>query len=965
MTIASTINRNDYVGNNTTPTYNYAFKIFNKNDLLVTQKDTNNVETTLVVDTDYTVANVGDVDGGTITLTAGNLATGYTLTIRRVLQPIQSTDIRNQGDFYPEAHENQFDKFAMLFQQQQDELNRSVKNPESISSSAFDPTLPTGITEGAGKAVIINSTNNGFSIGPTEASVAQAIATMNAAPPWYNALDYGAGTPTLATIQTAISEIQTELGAGVKFTLLLKYSSVGDWSITDNYTQPENVTFHLEYGARFSIATTKTLTLSNEPIYSRGSQIFVLNGTGTVAFGTTYTGKNNPHMYGALGDDSNDDYAAIQAAVDADVSTEILPGIYRTSATIYQKLLGKSVTGFGMGVCKIVPQGSFTGWVVGNDATSSETVHEQVFTDVWIQGGTYALQVGANGTGPKAALGFINNVKLTGASTAGLNLMSPQGMLFMNMQITGNAIGVFSDKTQPSTASMFIRCRIYQNTNQGMYLQEGWGLTFQNVNIESNGKQGVYFEKWDGVTTTNIQFKTCWFETNLTDGTTGSATVLGERAAAQTTDPSDITFDQCEFNGVTNSGSNKHIELNGSPHYFMHNRMLTPSTGSIELTTNNARGYAIGHYTTHFTDSKKVMIMEDDINIPDGDLNLILGDLNITNGKLNVKSTDGVSHYVRSDVDDGDDIIFFQRTTQASVLGVSYFACGSDTDRIGFTVVVSGVGGYRLWPDDTGDWRSHTADPTANDSGVVVGTQTFSGTHIYKLSEGQSESELEPGMAIDLRDFKISVSKSKMSKVCTGIYAGVSEKVVDSMGVDRLKGKNPKEYAVYTIDGVSKITPIITYTKQPGSEEFVKDESPNLSWDRKLFFETETIVDDFFLSYKRDEEGEMDKEFKELKCVIRVTTKESFDSAEFADKNHAVISLGDSRYKQSDVQTVGIKVCDEGGPIEAGDYLCTSSRPGYFMKQSDDIKHNYTIAKAHEDCDFTDGKEMIYGYLQE
>lgn len=134
MTISSTTNRNDYIGNNTTDTYNYSFKIFTKNDLLVTQKDINNVETTLTVDTDYTVTGLGESSGGTIVLTAGNLATGYTLTIRRVLVLLQSTDIRSQGDFYPEAHENQFDKLVMIDQQQQDELDRSLKLSESYDS---------------------------------------------------------------------------------------------------------------------------------------------------------------------------------------------------------------------------------------------------------------------------------------------------------------------------------------------------------------------------------------------------------------------------------------------------------------------------------------------------------------------------------------------------------------------------------------------------------------------------------------------------------------------------------------------------------------------------------------------------------------------------------------------------------------------------------------------------------------
>ena len=49
----------------------------------------------------------------------------------------------------------------------------------------------------------------------------------------------------------------------------------------------------------------------------------------------------------------------------------------------------------------------------------------------------------------------------------------------------------------------------------------------------------------------------------------------------------------------------------------------------------------------------------------------------------------------------------------------------------------------------------------------------------------------------------------------------------------------------------------------------------------------------------------------------------------------------------------GVKVCNEGGDIEIGDLLVTSSRPGYFMKQSDDLIRNYTAGKC--------GQNVVFG----
>ena len=49
----------------------------------------------------------------------------------------------------------------------------------------------------------------------------------------------------------------------------------------------------------------------------------------------------------------------------------------------------------------------------------------------------------------------------------------------------------------------------------------------------------------------------------------------------------------------------------------------------------------------------------------------------------------------------------------------------------------------------------------------------------------------------------------------------------------------------------------------------------------------------------------------------------------------------------------GVNVCNEGGNIEIGDYICSSSTKGKGMKQDDDLLHNYTVAKALESVDWT------------
>lgn len=176
MTISSLTNRIEYLGNGAVSNYSFPFKIFADADLLVTQLDLTGVETTLVLNTNYTVTGAGVSSGGSITLLGGALVSGYGLVIRRKLSIIQATDIRNQGPFFPETHENQFDKLVMIDQAQQNEIDRSMKLPESVFSSDFDPTLPTDIADSPGAMVIVNSAGDGLEMGPTAGDIAAAQA---------------------------------------------------------------------------------------------------------------------------------------------------------------------------------------------------------------------------------------------------------------------------------------------------------------------------------------------------------------------------------------------------------------------------------------------------------------------------------------------------------------------------------------------------------------------------------------------------------------------------------------------------------------------------------------------------------------------------------------------------------------------------------------------------------------------
>lgn len=166
MTLSSATSRMDYTGNGATSVYAYSFRILANTDLLVTVRDPDtDDETTLVITTDYTVSGVGDSGGGNVTLvnasqawlTAGSLTTNWALSIRRVRPLTQTTDIRNQGDFYPEGHEDAFDHQVMLAQQLDDVLDRALKLPETEVGTAAKTTLPV---DRASKVLAFDASSN-------------------------------------------------------------------------------------------------------------------------------------------------------------------------------------------------------------------------------------------------------------------------------------------------------------------------------------------------------------------------------------------------------------------------------------------------------------------------------------------------------------------------------------------------------------------------------------------------------------------------------------------------------------------------------------------------------------------------------------------------------------------------------------------------------------------------------------
>ncbi|MEX9793587.1 hypothetical protein [Morganella morganii] len=132
MTVSTELSHEEYTGNGVTTDFDFRFRIFEAKHLVVSVADPDGTERILTNGTDYTLRDAGSYRGGKVILKMP-LATGWKIGIARDLPAVQETDLRNQGKFFSEVHEDAFDYLTMLIQKSLGYLSLCLRKPSFIS----------------------------------------------------------------------------------------------------------------------------------------------------------------------------------------------------------------------------------------------------------------------------------------------------------------------------------------------------------------------------------------------------------------------------------------------------------------------------------------------------------------------------------------------------------------------------------------------------------------------------------------------------------------------------------------------------------------------------------------------------------------------------------------------------------------------------------------------------------------
>lgn len=182
MTVSNTLSKATFLGNDSATSFPLTFKVFAAADLQLVLITVAGIESTLTLNSDYTVTLNADQDnepGGAVSypVLGDPLAYGERLVVLNALEPTQQTDLTNLGRFLPQVIENAFDKATILIQQLTERVNRALV--VSVAENTSPASIPLA-ADRAGKFLAFDA--DGDPIATTGTGADSALREDLAAP---------------------------------------------------------------------------------------------------------------------------------------------------------------------------------------------------------------------------------------------------------------------------------------------------------------------------------------------------------------------------------------------------------------------------------------------------------------------------------------------------------------------------------------------------------------------------------------------------------------------------------------------------------------------------------------------------------------------------------------------------------------------------------------------------------------
>ena len=529
MTVQNTtIVAGPYSGNDVADTFNYTWRIEDKSEITVIQTDDTGVETILVVDTDYTVAGISDDGGGSITLIAGALVSGYTLYMRSAFTSTQLTAFSSQGSFLPENHEAAFDKATRLIQQLEDYADRGIRIPLNEDIGTFDPELASADIR-ANQAIVFDDN------GDLDYALITSVQTVG----------IRKGYAIATASQVAFTTAPYVLGSHN-----LNVFINGVRQASNAYIETNTTTFTLVAGVDEGDLVEYNINVYPELAGTQDASAITFTQAGTGAIARTASDKFEEFVsvkdFGATGDGVTDDTAAIQAAYDSLTKSGTLffpQGTYLYSSLSFD-LIGVKLVGVGQTpIANINTQTYFGTTLVctsttGNSITFNHASFEINFTGI-------------------SNMSIISNT-------------------------TGNVV-YFNDAPK----SILEQCIIVnEGTGDGVEYLDGWIASIYGTEIHKGTRLGN-IRTGTGLKITNSGAGGLYnlFQADLFEWDNGG--IVGEQSATPTGTVQNFNFigSQCKSNnnGLTLAGGVESASLQGSYFEGNVNRSIYVQYGALSV----------------------------------------------------------------------------------------------------------------------------------------------------------------------------------------------------------------------------------------------------------------------------------------------------------------------------------------------------------------------------------------------